>query len=360
MKSTEADFLSLLRLGINREAKPILQDVEWEIVLNIAAQHGLSGVLFDGIERLPEYLRPSKDVLLQWIGTTLESESVQAMQQKAAEEMARLFHKNGIRTYVLKGDVIAECYPKPLHRVSSDMDCYLMMEKDSTEDSHQKAWKLGNDLIRAAGYLIDDDYYKNSGFELPGLIVENHQYMTPFRGNKRLRSLELVLQSMMKADKGENVFEGSYLYRPPVMASALFMIEHAYSHFLHEGLTWRMILDWKLFGEKHHSEIDWDSLIAMIDEFGLRKFYDSYKRLGKYLIGEVAEIDLSDADRMMLSDVWAPLDLHENLYGLKAKINLAGNTWRARWKYKHFAEISWIEALWIQVKGFLFIRHPKI
>ena len=143
MKSTEADFLSLLRLGINHEVKPILQDVEWEIVLNIAAQHGLSGVLFDGIERLPEYLRPSKDVLLQWIGTTLESESVQAMQQKAAEEMARLFHKNGIRTYVLKGDVIAECYPKPLHRVSSDMDCYLMMEKDSTEDSHQKAWKLG-------------------------------------------------------------------------------------------------------------------------------------------------------------------------------------------------------------------------
>lgn len=220
--------------------------------------------------------------------------------------------------------------------------------------------ETGDDLIRSAGYLIDEDYYKNSGFELPGLIVENHQYMTPFRGNKRLRSLELVLQSMMKADKGENVFEGSYLYRPPVMASALFMIEHAYSHFLHEGLTWRMILDWKLFGKKHHSEIDWNSLIAMIDEFGLRMFYDSYERLGKYLIGEVAEIDLSDADRMMLSDVWAPLDLHENLYGLKAKIELAGNTWRARWKYKHFAEISWIEALWIQVKGFLFIRNPKI
>lgn len=216
MKSTEADFLSLLRLGINREEKPILQNVEWDKVLNIAAQHGLSGVLFDGIERLPENLCPSKDVLLQWIGTTIVSESVQAMQRKAADEMARLFHKNGIRTYVLKGDVIAECYPKPLHRVSSDMDCYLVMDKDDTEDSHLKAWKQGNDLIKSAGYLVDDDYYKNSGFELPGLIVENHQFMTPFRGNKRLRSLELVLQGLMTADKEESVFEGSYLYRPPV------------------------------------------------------------------------------------------------------------------------------------------------
>lgn len=38
-------------------------------------------------------------------------------------------------------------------------------------------------------------------------------------------------------------FGGTWLYRPPVMVLALFLIEHAYSHFLHEGLIWPMALD---------------------------------------------------------------------------------------------------------------------
>lgn len=67
--------------------------------------------------------------------------------------------------------------------------------------------------------------------------MENHQFMVPFRGNRTLKNLEIFLQSMMLNDKGVDRFEGTWLYRPPVMVSALFLIEHAYSHFLHEGLT---------------------------------------------------------------------------------------------------------------------------
>ena len=274
--------------------------------------------------------------------------------------MAELFHDNSIRTYVLKGGVVAECYADPTHRLSADMDCYLIMNKGCAGDSHYEAWMQGDNLIKTAGYQVDDGFYKNSGFHLPGLTVENHRFITPFRGNKTLRKLEILLQGIMKEDKGEDLFEGTFLYRPPMMVSALFLIEHAYSHFLHEGLTCRMVLDWMMFGEKHETEIDWDLLDAYVDEFRFRKFYDSYVRLGRYLMGEIDESGLADEDRLMLTDVWAPLDLHESLHGSKAKFDLAGNTWRARWKYKHFAEISWIEALWIQVKGFLFLRNPQL
>ena len=48
-----------------------------------------------------------------------------ALQKKASVEMASLFASNGIRTYVLKGMVVSECYPKPQHRVSADVDCFL-------------------------------------------------------------------------------------------------------------------------------------------------------------------------------------------------------------------------------------------
>ena len=137
------------------------------------------------------------------------------------------------------------------------------------------------------------------------------------------------------------------------MVSALFLIEHAYSHFLHEGLTWKMVLDWMMFSKKHNAEIKWEELEARIDEFGFRKFYTSYYRLGQYLMGEITDNDLSHQDKRMLEDIWAPLDLHETVKGWRGKLALSGNTWRARWKYRHFTDMSWIRALWIQAKGVL-------
>ena len=236
-----------------------------------------------------------------------------------------------------------------------DMDCYVLPNRGDFD-----AWSFSNDLIKSQGYEVVFDYYINSTFIFPGLIVENHQYMVPFRGNKKLTNMELKLRSYMKEDKGEDIIEGTFLLRPPMMVSSLFLIEHAYSHFLSEGLTWRHVLDWMMFSKTHKKEIDWYALNALIDEFGFRKFYNSFNRLGKFLLGELDENELTKKDKRMLKDVWAPLDLHKTVQGIKGKLALAGNTWRARWKYHYFGDISMLHALCIQVKGFLFIKHPKL
>lgn len=115
-----------------------------------------------------------------------------------------------------------------------------------------------------------------------------------------------------------------------------------------------------MFSRTHKEEIDWPQLDVWIDEFGLRKFYDSYTRIGQYLLGAASEIELLPSDRHMLADVWNPLDLHETVNGIKGKIALVGNTCRARWKYREFTDMTWLKALWIQVKGFLFIQDPKL
>lgn len=348
-------FLFLVRLGIGHPTFGRFKSYDWNAIEALAEQHGLLAVIVDGIDYLPENQRPPKMDLLQWVGLSVQDESKYVAQWKTATEMAHLFHRNYIRTYVLKGMVVAECYPKPEHRVSADMDCYLLPKKGDYD-----AWTLGNNLVKAQGYKVSTGFYKNSTFYYPDLSVENHQYMVPFRGNKTLKNLELLLQNMIREDKGEDKFEGTWLYRPPVMVSVLFLVEHAYSHFLHEGLTWRHILDWMMFRRKHKDDIDWNALDYFIDEFGFRRFYDSFVKLGSYLLGEIAETDLTEVDKKMLADVWAPLDLHETVHGVKGKIALAGNTLRAWWKYHYFAPISMPHALWIQVKGCLFDKNPRL
>ena len=353
--------MTLLRLGIGRKATLPSKTVDWESVESLAKQQGLFAVLFDGVEQLPSALHPPLTTWLRWIGEVQLEEARYNQQWREACKMAHLFHQNGIRTYVLKGNVVAECYSKPEHRVSADFDCFLLPEKGDAD-----VWEKGNQLMEEAGYKVGRGFYKNSTFHLPGLTVENHRYMVPFRGNKTLRRLEVLLQGMMREipAQGRNEdarFVGSELWQPPVMVSALFLIEHAYSHFLHEGLTWRHVLDWVMFSQKHKSEIDWEEFDDRIDEFGFRRFYDAFSQLGQYLIGDVQEFNsLSVQEKRMLNDIWAPLDLHETLHGVKGKLGLAGNTLRARWKYRYFSPISMPHALWIQTTGFLFDKNPAL
>lgn len=375
-------FLRLVRLGLgcaddNDNVNLDLNGgVSWQALENVANEQGLLGVMLDGVEKLPRELRPEKKAILQSIGQLIQSEQQYAVQEHAAAEMGLLLHQHGIRTYVLKGAVVAECYPRPEHRRSVDMDCFLVDENVNLDlndnlDLNAEVWEKGNRVVEEAGFEVARGFYKNSTFHLPGLAVENHRFMTPFRGNKRLKRLERLLQSMIVNDNDngdgnelglrlKRRFQGTCLYRPPVMVSALFLIEHAYSHFLHEGLTWRHVLDWQMFSRRHREEIAWEAFDGLIDEYGFRKFYDSYSRLGRFLVGELTADGLTPADRRMLSDVWAPLDVHESLHGLKAKLQLAGNYWRARWKYKLFTDMTWLRALAEWVLGAVFERQPRL
>lgn len=355
MTDVQQHFLELVRLGIGHLNGHIPEHIDWQSVETTANEQGLYEIVLDGVENLPTTERPPKEKLLQWFGNVSQNEAKTAIQWKNACELSFLFDKRGVRIYVLKGCVVAECYPKPSHRVSIDMDCFLL-----SKFGQENVWEIGNRIIEEKGYKVERDFYKNSTWILPGVIIENHHYLTPFRGNKQLITLENLLQRLFIEDGRRDTINGTGLYRPPVMVSAIFLIEHAYSHFLHEGLTWRMVLDWIMFSKKHKSEINEAILDTYIDEFGFRKFYDSYLRLGKYLIGNLSEEELTEVDNYMLADIWAPLDIHETVRGINGKLALAGNTWRARWKYRYFTDITWVKALWIQVKGVIFEKNPKL
>jgi len=45
---------------------------------------------------------------------------------------------------------------------------------------------------------------------------------------------------------------------------------------------------------------------------------------------------------------------------LEQRNQLAGNTWRARWKYRLFTDMTWLKALWIQAKGVVLEREVRL
>lgn len=355
--NTEA-VLTLLQAGLGKDV--CLDSVDdWNLVTKFVHQQGVVAIALDGYGRMIKSdKKPSEmpsSLKKQWIAAALHFESIFATQRDIAVKLARYFSDNGLKIYVLKGHVVSECYPAPNHRYSCDMDCFL-----KSTDGNGDAWEKGNVLVEERGYSITRGFYKNNSFRIPGLKVENHRFLTPFRGDKRLTELEKLLQRMLSEDAGNDKMEDSELCRPPVMVSALFLIEHAFSHFLHEGLTLRHITDWMMYSRKHHEEIDWVHLQAYIDEFGFRRFFDAYEHVGEYVLGERKYSDLSGPEQRMMDSVWDGLDLTNSKKGLRRRMDIVRNTLRAQWKYRYFSPVSMPVSLCTRTFGYFFMRQPVL
>lgn len=356
-------LLNLIRASVVGETGfAIPESLDWSVFIDEVQRQGVAVIASDGLQRMydaglysaagdPRELRRAK---AKWLAKTMQFEQRYAGQVAAAKKMASWLAEEGIRTMVLKGVVVSDCYPVPSHRYSADFDCFLIKDGE-----HLEAYELGNRVMEKRGLTVDRSFYKNSSFQVDGLHVENHKFCTPLRGNNSLKRLEETLQRM--AQEGPlTEWNDSGLMLPPVLFSALFLTEHAYSHFLHEGLNLRHILDWALFKRKHESDLDWTAFGKYIDEFGFRRFYEAFAHLGDYVLGLCEYSSLTAPERRMMDSVWAGLDLHESVRGFAGKLRLVGNTLRAGWKYREFAPISMAKALAIQVKGFFFDRNPTL
>ena len=356
-------LLTLIRAALlpDFSGAEVPEDVDWQKLIDEADRQGVSVIASDGLQKLYDLgcyeAGDDKEVRrlkARWFGKTMKYESRYAGQMAAARKMGKLLADEGIRTVVMKGFTVSECYPVPAHRYSADMDCFLIRDGE-----HLEAYELGNQVMEKHGIDVNRGYYKNSSYDLPGLHVENHKFCTPFRGNKTLRRLEQLLQKMVL--EGPLTLLGETgLLEPPPMFSALFLTEHAYSHFLHEGLTLRHILDWAIFRRRHVSDVDWAKFDAHCAEYGFTRFLSSIDAVGEYVLGARPLEELTSVDLRFLEDVWEGPSLHPGKKGLRARISLVGNTLRAAWKYRRYSNLSMPHALWIQVKGFLFDRHPSL
>ena len=98
-------FLQLLRLGIGVDEVICLpEDIDWPAIQALAAQQGLSAVILDSFDRLPEGQRPPQGLMLKWIGDVLPNyEQRYEFYRKVIAEMARFYNAHGLKMMVLKG-----------------------------------------------------------------------------------------------------------------------------------------------------------------------------------------------------------------------------------------------------------------
>ena len=255
-------FLSLVKLGIGHRSA--LFDVDdWQAIKALADKQGLTAIVVDGIEQLPDTKRPPKELLLQWIGEVFQSyENRYKLYLRAMAELAGWYNALGYKMMMLKGYACSLDWPKPEHRPCGDIDIWLFGKQKESDSL----------LAKEKGIELDASHHHHTVFDWHGFTVENHYDFVNVHAHKSSAELEKIFKQLGQDDSHAVEVNGEKVYLPSPNLHALFLIRHMVSHFAAAEITLRQVLDWAFFVEKHTKEVDWVWLDGMLDKFHMKEF----------------------------------------------------------------------------------------
>lgn len=263
MHSADA-FLSLVRRGIGHEVLPI-KDYDWASIKSLADKQGLSAIVLDGIESLPDNQRPPKGFILQWIGEVLQSYNNRYIDyERAIGELAGFYNKNGIKMMVLKGYGLSLNYPQPSHRPCGDIDIW----------NYGRQKEADNILTKELGIPVDSSKHLHTVFYWKNYIVENHYDMLVTSSVKTNKELDPILKELAMDDSNSVIINGEKVYLPSANFNALFLLRHMLMHFVACGINLRNVLDWAFFWEKEGEKVDIVWLKGIVEQYHMDAFFN--------------------------------------------------------------------------------------
>lgn len=346
MTKEEISLLHLLQLGLSGKIKEsvidIKYDIDWHSVYALVLRQGITAILLDAISKLPNEVRPSKPMLLQWIGQATMMERMYAKHREKIASLAEFYRQHDIKMLLLKGYGCSLCYTKPEHRPMGDIDVYLFGKQDEADILVEKQ----------LGIKVHREYHKHSTFNYGGVEVENHAKFIDDVSHKSNIRLESILMAVLDKEECLKSPIDNVLIPSPTF-NALFLLRHTGEHFASNEITLRQVLDVGTFFQRYHSKIDWALVFKVYKEERMLRFFNAIATICvEYLDIDAAcfasdnkqytyQSDITLADRI-LSDIFEKKDvLPMTTAGidtiskkLKYAIDKSHRWWHNRWKYK--------------------------
>ena len=236
-------FVELLQVSLG--ARDCLSRVptskEWEELFDESARQAVSGIAFNGVQKLPETQRPPQMLLFEWIGVSEQIRQQNLVVDKQTRQIWNQLKKDGLNAVILKGQGIATLYGELApYRQSGDIDIWV-------KGGYQKVC----DYVQSTHPTDDVAYHRFHYDYFEDTEVELHHRPTLMRNLLDDRKLARWYNSFgvdsfeFHEDKGFAV--------PPVEFNRIFILTHIYRHFLFEGIGLRQIVDY-YFVLKHKHE----------------------------------------------------------------------------------------------------------
>jgi hypothetical protein len=233
---------------------------EWSAIYEESKKQAITGVMVNGLERLPKEQRPGKELLLQWIGLGEQIRQTNLNLTKRCIELQKKLSGVDVRTSILKGQGVAKCYLMELRdlRQSGDIDIYVDCDM-------KEALTTTNDV----GFTVEGWDYKHAHLRVwKDTEVEMHYRVEVLLNLWKNRKLQKWFEK-----KKEQLFgERDGLVTPTVSFNLFYILLHIYRHFLYEGVGMRQLMDYYFVLKSHSDSKDNSEILNVLQEFGMMRF----------------------------------------------------------------------------------------
>lgn len=247
LTATETQFLHIAKAAVSGGALPA-ENVDWPAIFTLANQQKLLPILFEAVRKMPA---AEENVAL--FAVTKQQVIGQVLNQTVrSAEFSDLYHKlrsAGLHPIVVKGQLCSRLYPLKDHRISADDD--LLIPDGEFFACHEQLLANGLTTDTPADELASADevsYTKNGS----PLYIELHRRL--FDSSEDAHDeLNHFFASLKPVETD------SFLAMPP-HEHLLYLLLHAYKHFVRSGIGLRQFCDIGLWALEYHDEIDWQRL----------------------------------------------------------------------------------------------------
>ena len=351
-KDVNTIFLNLVKLGIGHYAGALDESVCWKEIQNLAEEHGLYAVVLDGIERLPKSSRPNQEFLLEWIGEVLQGYEYRYEQyRKAISELAGFYNSHGFKMMVLKGYACSLDWPKPSHRPCGDIDIWQFGKQKEADETLRQA--------QGPEFKIDKGHHHHTVFNWMDFSVENHYDFVNVHDYQSSKEIEIILKELGQDDSYPVAVNGENVYLPSPNLHALFLLRHMVSHFSSTSITYRQLLDWAFFVEKHTEEIDWEWLYKTLKQYNMMEFTNCINAICVEELGFSPTIFSNvqfnpSLKEKIVEDIQSPsyevtspaLFIPRIVYKYR---RWKSNAWKRKLCYKEGKTVSFLKGVWLHL-----------
>lgn len=243
MTATERQFLHIAKAAVSG-GEVTAESVDWPAVFALAGQQKLLPIVFESVRKTPAaaenaalFAAVKQQVIAQVLHQTVR-----------ASAFASLYHKlraAGLHPIVVKGQLCSRLYPLKDHRISADDD--LLIPDGEFMACHEQLLANGLRTGTPADELTTSDEVPYTKDGSP-LYIELHRQL--FDSSEDAHD-EL---NHFFADVNPVEIDG-FLAMPP-NEHLLYLLLHAYKHFVRSGIGARQFCDIGLWARAYHAEID--------------------------------------------------------------------------------------------------------
>lgn len=247
LTATERQFLHIAKAAISGGDLPA-ENVDWPAVFALAGQQKLLPIVFEAARKAPAavenaalFAAVKQQVIAQVLHQTMR-----------ASEFAGLYQKlraAGLHPIVVKGQLCSHLYPLKDHRISADDDLYISDVEFMACHEQLLANGLTTDTPVDELATADEVSYTKNGSPL---YIELHRHL--------FDSAEDAHDELNHFFADLNPVEIDGFLAMPPHEHLLYLILHAYKHFVRSGIGLRQFCDIGLWARAYHDEIDWQRL----------------------------------------------------------------------------------------------------